>query len=363
MASVAAGKVTRRRLIGTSAAAAAVVMTGSGVAGAAEPGKTAASRLPEHLNRLRKGRTVHPPKLRPGDKVRVVSPGSTPDRESMARGIEILQSWGLVVELGEHVYDEYGYLAGKDEDRLADLNAALADPEVRGVFAARGGYGCQRIADGIDLRAVRRDPKVLVGFSDITSLQAMLWESTRLATVHGPMVNWDDERTGPESIEALRAAVMSTDQVKLERDPEETTAPVLVPGKASGVVLGGNLSLVSSSVGARDQLDLRDAIFFVEEVGEANYRIDRMLTQLLRCGDLPKVAGVVIGQITDSSHDEGEWDAVGVLQDRLGALGVPVLGGLKLGHGPGQLTIPLGSMATMDADAGTLIVESAVSDG
>src|SRR5690606_11123817 len=154
------------------------------------------------------------------------------------------------------------------------------DPKVRGVFAARGGYGCQRIAEGSVLRAVRRDPKVLVGFSDMTSLQAMLWESTRLTTVHGPMVNWDDERTGPESIESLRAAVRRPDQVKLERDPEETAAPVLVPGKASGVVLGGNLSLVSSSVGARDPLDLRDAIFFVEEVGEANFRIDRMLTQL-----------------------------------------------------------------------------------
>ena len=245
--------------------------------------------------------------------------------------------------------------------RLADLNAALADPSVKAVFASRGGYGCQRIADGVDLRALRRHPKILVGFSDITSLQALLWESTRLATIHGPMVNWDDERTGPDSAAALRAAVMTTDPVVLERDPEQATAPVLVPGKARGIVLGGNLTLVSSSVGARDELDLKRAIFFFEEVDEANYRLDRMLTQLYRSGELGTVAGVVIGQVTNSAHDPGEWDTVGVLNDRLGELGVPVFGGLKLGHDKGQLTIPLGSMATMDAEAGRLVVESAVS--
>lgn len=351
-------EMNRRKLLGATAAAA-----GGAVLGVGTPGVAAAAQLPSGLDRLRKGRTVRPPKLRPGDLVRVVSPGSRPNEARMARGIEILESWGLVVELAPHVYDDYGYLAGTDDVRLADLNAALADPDVRGVFASRGGYGCQRIADGIDLAAVRRDPKLLVGFSDITSLQAMLWESTRLATIHGPMVNWDDERTGPESAAALKAAVMTTDPVVLERDPAETTAPVMVPGKARGVVLGGNLTLVSSSVGAGDELDLRKAIFFFEEVGEANYRLDRMLTQLRRSGELGTVAGVVIGQITDSSGDPGEWDTVGVLNDRLGDLGVPVLGGLKLGHGGGQLTIPLGTTATMDAEAGTLVLDSAASDG
>ncbi|MGH3431489.1 MAG: S66 peptidase family protein [Thermocrispum sp.] len=351
------GSLSRRRLLGATAAAAGGAALGMGL-----PGTASAAPLPAPPARLRKGRTVRPPKLRPGDRVRVVSPGSRPNEQRMARGIEILESWGLEVELAPHVYDDYGYLAGTDDVRLGDLNAALADPDVRAVFAARGGYGCQRIADGIDVRAVRRDPKVLVGFSDITCLQAMLWESARLATIHGPMVNWDDERTGPESIAALRSAVMTTEQVVLNRDPAEATAPVMVPGKASGVVLGGNLSLVSSSVGARDELDLRRAIFFFEEVDEANYRLDRMLTQLHRCGELGTVAGVVIGQVINSASDPGEWDTVGVLNDRLRGLGVPVLGGLKLGHDKGQLTIPLGTKATMDAEAGTLVVDAGVSD-
>lgn len=345
----------RRALLTAAAATAGAAVVGSG-------GPAAAAALPAPPARLRAGATVRPPMLRAGDRVRVVSPASRPSEDLMARGVEILESWGLVVELAPHVFDDFGYLAGPDDVRLADLNAALADPSVRAVFASRGGYGAQRIADGVDLAAVRRDPKALVGFSDITSLQALLWESTRLATLHGPMVNWNDERTGPESAEALRAALMTTGPVVLKRDPAETTAPVRVPGKARGVVLGGNLTLVTSSIGAADELDLRKAIFFFEEVDEANYRLDRMLTQLRRAGILDRVAGVAIGQITNSASDPGEWDAVGVLNDRLGELGVPVLGGLKIGHDKGQLTLPLGSPAVLDADAGTLTVDPAVTD-
>jgi muramoyltetrapeptide carboxypeptidase len=292
----------------------------------------------------------------------VVSPGSTPDPALVARGTEILRSWGLTVEMGRHVFDKYGYLAGRDEDRLADLNEAFADPGIRGVFASRGGYGTQRIVDRLDLKAARRNPKVVVGFSDITSLQARLWRAARLVTFYGPMVNWSDARTGPESIESLRRAVMTTESVVITRDPHETTAPVMVPGKARGVLLGGNLSLIDAAVGADDLPGLRDAVFFFEEVGEAPYRIDRMLTHLRRAGALRGVKGIAIGQITDSVAEPGEWDAVGVLKDRLGHLGVPVLGGLRLGHGKGQLTVPLGSHATIDAAAGTLTIKSGVTD-
>ncbi|WP_345021783.1 LD-carboxypeptidase [Actinomadura keratinilytica] len=308
------------------------------------------------------GRVVRPPMLRPGDRVRVVSPGSTPDPEQVERGVEILRSWGLDVELGGHVFDRHGYLAGRDEHRLADLQEALDDPDVRGVFAARGGYGTQRIVDRLDLRGVRRRPKVVVGFSDITSLQARLWRAARLVTFQGPMVAWNDDRTGAESAESLRAAVMTTRPVVLTRDPAETSAAVMVPGRARGPLLGGNLSLVDAAVGAGDLPVLRGAVFFLEEVGEAPYRMDRMLTHLRRAGALKGVRGVVIGQITDSVGEPGEWDAVGVLRDRLGDLGVPVLGGLRLGHGRGQLTVPLGARAAVDASAGTLTVEAGVTD-
>ncbi|MEH1164073.1 LD-carboxypeptidase [Micromonospora sp. CPCC 205539] len=341
--------LSRRHILGAGVAAAGgALLVGAGDAAAAQ----AAPRRPQKPVRARA--------LAPGDRVRVVSPGSTPDPALMARGIEILRGWGLEVELGQHVYSKYGYLAGTDEQRLADLNAALNDPGVRAVFAARGGYGTQRIVDRIDVSGLRRDPKVVVGFSDITSIHGKLWRDTGLIGFYGPMVNWTDSRTGPESAEALRRAVMTTAPITITRDPAETAAPVLVPGRATGRLLGGCLTLISTSLGAADSPDFDGAILFFEDVDESPSSIDGMLTELRRVGVLRRVAGVVVGQITDSVGEPGEWDAVAVLKDRLYDLGVPVLGGLRLGHGNGQLTIPLGARATIDATAGTLTVEAGV---
>jgi muramoyltetrapeptide carboxypeptidase len=277
----------------------------------------------------------------------------------MDRGLQILRGWGLDVEVAPHVYDRWGYLAGSDADRLADLNAALRDPGVRGVFAARGGYGCQRIVDRMDVAAARRDPKVVVGFSDITSLHGRLWREARLATFYGPMVNWTDSRLGPASEASLRAAVMSTDQVVLTRDPAEPSAAVQVAGRARGRLLGGTLSMLDTSVGAGDLPDLGGAILLIEDIDEAPYSYDRMLTHLRRVGALARINGVAVGQLVGAG-EPGERDVPAVVQERLGGLGVPVLGGLRIGHGNGQLTVPLGVPAVIDTAAGTLTVEPGV---
>ncbi|MYV39652.1 hypothetical protein GT030_12425 [Streptomyces sp. SID1328] len=137
--------------------------------------------------------TVRSPRLRPGDRVRIVSPASPPSREGVARGVEVLKSWGLRVELGEHVFDQWGYTAGRDEDRVFDLNAVFTDSGVRAVIATRGGKGAYRIVDDLDIGALRRDPKPLVGFSDITHLHLALWARGGLASLHGPFANWSDE--------------------------------------------------------------------------------------------------------------------------------------------------------------------------
>jgi muramoyltetrapeptide carboxypeptidase len=300
-----------------------------------------------------------PRALRPGDRVRVVAPGGTPDPTLMDRGLQILRGWGLEVEVASHVYDRWGYLAGSDADRLADLNAALRDPGVRGVFAARGGYGCQRIVDRMDVAAARRDPKVVVGFSDITSLHGRLWREARLATFYGPMVNWTDSRTGAASEASLRAAVMSTDRVVLTRDPAETSAAVHVPGRARGRLLGGTLSMLAASVGAGDAPDLAGAILLIEDIDEAPYSYDRMLTHLRRVGALARINGVAVGQLV-TDGEPVEPDVPTVVQERLRGLGVPVLGGLRIGHGNGQLTVPLGVPAVIDTAAGTLTVEPGV---
>lgn len=333
--------LTRRTVIGAAVA-------GAGSLAAGTPAQAFRPRA-----------AVRPPALRPGDRVRVIAPAGVPDTR-VARGIEILESFGLVVEPGEHLYDRYGYLAGTDEARLADLNAAFTDPGVRGVFAARGGYGTQRILDGLDLAAVRRDPRVFVGFSDLTALIGRLWRDARLVGFYGPMVNWTDSRTGPVEIESLRAAIMTSAPIVLTRDPAEPSAAVEVPGTATGTLLGGNLTMLQTSLGTGDLPDLRDAILLFEDTDEGPYSYDRMLTQLRRAGILERVAGIAIGQFTNAAGGTGQWTAAQAVQDRVGDLGVPVLGGLRVGHGTGQLTVPLGTPATIDTAAGTLTVRPGV---
>jgi muramoyltetrapeptide carboxypeptidase len=333
--------ITRRTLLGAAAVAGG---------GTLVPG-TAAQAAPR--------RAVRAPMLLPGDRVRVVAPGSAPDAR-LARGIEILRGFGLEVELGAHVNDRFGYLAGPDEARLADLNAAFSDPGIRGVFAARGGYGTQRIIDRLDLAAVRRDPRVFVGFSDLTALSGRLWRGARLASFYGPMVNWTDARTGPVEIASLRAAIMTTDPVVLTRDPAEPSAAVEVPGRATGTLLGGNLTILQTGYGTRDFPDLDGAILLFEDTDESPYSYDRMLTQLRRSGALDRIKGIAIGQFTNAPVTAGQWTAAQAVQDRVGDLGVPVLGGLRIGHGTGQLTVPLGTKATIDTATGTLRVASGV---
>jgi muramoyltetrapeptide carboxypeptidase len=305
---------------------------------------------------------LRPSALRPGDTVRLVSPSGPTRPERVARGIDLLTGWGLRVEVSANAYARTGFLAGPDADRLADLNGALSDPSVRAVVCTRGGYGTQRIVDGLDLAAVRVDPKLVVGFSDITALQLALWRGARLATVHGPGAAWLDERTPAVSAGSLRAALMSTDPVVVKRDPAEETAAVTVPGTASGTLVGGNLCLLAASVGTPDLADLTGAILLLEEVGEPPYKVDRMLTHLRRAGLLAGIAGVALGQFTGCA-DGWPVSIVDVLVDRLGDLGVPVLGGLPVGHGAGQLTVPVGVPATIDVAAGTLTAEPAVRAG
>jgi muramoyltetrapeptide carboxypeptidase len=295
----------------------------------------------------------------------LVSPSGPTRPERVARGVAMLEGWGLRVAVGPHAYERSGYFAGADALRLADLTAALTDPAVRGVICTRGGYGVQRLLDDLDMAAVRADPKLLVGFSDITALQLALWRGARLPSVHGPGAAWLDERTGPESADALRRALMTTETIVVKARPDEETSGVRAPGSgsatATGTLLGGNLCLLSASVGTPDLPDLGGAILLLEEVGEPPYKIDRMLTHLRRSGALRGLAGVAVGQFTDCA-DGWEVSVAEVLNERLGDLGVPVLGGLPIGHGKDQLSVPVGVPATLDVDAATLTVEPAVTD-
>ncbi|GAB7046971.1 S66 peptidase family protein [Catenuloplanes indicus] len=297
------------------------------------------------------------PALVPGDAVRIVATAHPGDAR-LDRGQAVLEQLGLVVQYGEHVYGGTPYLAGTDQQRLDDLNAAVRDPAVRAVIGARGGYGTQRIIDGLDIDAVRADPKIFVGFSDLTVLLSRLWRAARLVSFYGPVAAWVDDRLGPASIASLRGALMTCDDIVLTRDPAEPSAAVRIDGTASGPLLGGNLTMIASDVGTGSLPDLTGAILLLEDVNEAPYRFDRMLTQLIRSGKLDRLAGVVLGQFTNCGT--GTPTAAAVVAERLGTLGVPVLGGLRIGHGAGQLTVPIGAHATMDVAAGTLVVAPGV---
>lgn len=300
---------------------------------------------------------VRPATLADGDLVALVSP-SGPVRAARAdAAVGVLTGWGLRTRLGEHALARNGYLAGTDEQRLADLNGAFADPEVRAVLCLRGGYGMQRIVDGLDLDAVRDDPKLVMGFSDITALHLALWQGARLATVHGPVAAQLDK--GAQSPTALGAKTVLTSAVPVtvKADEAESTFRVRRPGRAEGVLLGGNLAMLASSVGTVHMPDLTGAILLIEDINEQPYRIDRMLTQLLRSGALSGLAGVAIGQFTDCDAEGEGPSAEDVLEERLGAAGVPVLGGLPIGHGDQHVAIGVGVPAVLDADAGTLTVQ------
>jgi muramoyltetrapeptide carboxypeptidase len=291
-------------------------------------------------------------RLRAGDRVRLVSPASFPDAGWADQVAATLAGWELRPEVGSAALARHGFMAGRDEDRLADLNAAFRDPGIRAVVTTTGGAGAYRIVDGIDFDAVRGDPKPLIGFSDITNLHLALWARTGLATVHGCV------GTGGRTDESARRLLFDPGPLTVHASPEP---PLTVAGRAAGILVGGNAGAMSNFVGA-GLPDLDGTIVLLE--GAQNPHFDRFLWALRRGGALRGVRGLAIGDLAGldpSVADPGPESAVEVLRDRVAGLGVPVLSGLPIGHLPGQVCVPLGTTATIDTNAGTLTAESAVS--
>jgi muramoyltetrapeptide carboxypeptidase len=303
-----------------------------------------------------------PRALRPGDRVRIVSPASTPSRRGVEAGVGLLSSWGLKVEVAPHVFDEFaGFLAGTDAARASDLNDALRDPGVRAVFASRGGKGAYRLLELLDYSAVEADPKLVVGFSEVTIIHLAILQRCSVPGIHGPFASWSFDGCGPGSAERLRRAVMTTEAVDLRSDASESTSALTTSGAASGPLVGGNLDMVRTAAGSCLP-ELAGAILLIEDPGRDQIgRIDRSLHQLRSTGLLRGVAGVAVGQFGDIEPRPGRWTVIDVLRDQLSRLGVPILGGLPLGHGLHPATTPVGTQATLDAEAGTMTVEAATS--
>ena len=295
-----------------------------------------------------------PPRLRRGDRVRLVAPCSPLPESQLNAAVEILTGWGLRVEPAPHVRDRHPtlpYLAGQDRDRAMDLQQAWCDPDVRAVFCVRGGDGAHRMLDLLDFDAMRRvEPKALIGFSDITALHEAFAIELGVATLHGPVVGTryfvGDETAQRE----LYTTLFAPEERMLLTSPG---AHGLVPGRAEGVLFGGNLSLLNDGLATpHSRLSAAGGILLLEDVNEDAARIDRMLTHLLRTGWMNGVAGVAIGTWSDCPPDPGA--IAELMRDRLGALGVPVLWGLEFGHCAAQLTLPLGVAAMLDTERGSL---------
>lgn len=306
-----------------------------------------------------------PPRLRPGDTVGVVSPASTMSSED---GLDRAEHWirgmGLVPKFGPNAGGRYGYLAGTDAQRAGDLNAAYADPEVKAVFAVRGGWGGARILPLLDWKTIRANPKLLIGFSDVTALHLAFAKRAGFATIHGGNATSSWRKASWESLWRLAFAA-DTPTLGGAAIEAETgrAARTITGGKAIGRLLGGNLTILSTLMGTGWLPDLKGAVLFLEDVNEAEYRVDRMFQQLKLAGILDGLAGIVFGQCTSCATTAPDY--AGFTLDQLidhycAPLGIPAVTGFDSGHIANQLSLPSGARVELDADARTVRLLEAV---
>jgi muramoyltetrapeptide carboxypeptidase len=307
---------------------------------------------------------VKPRKLQAGDTVGMIVPASMVfEADLVDRGTEQLQALGYKVKVGEHAKARYGNLAGTDRDRAADINHFFADPEVRAVVAFSGGWGTPRLLPYLDYDTIRKNPKVLIGFSDITGLLNAVHKKTGLVTFHGPnadskyesytMANYQKVVMTAEPIGLLANPAKRDDEL-IDRDNRIVT---LGGGSGTGRLVGGNLSLIAATMGTPYEIDTTGAILFLEDTHEELYRIDRMLTQLWLAGKFDKLAGFVFGRCTDCPIEGPALSLGELLRERFAHL--PSIWGLSFGHIEKKLTIPIGLPATLDANAKTLTINEA----
>jgi muramoyltetrapeptide carboxypeptidase len=302
--------------------------------------------------------TVKPGALRPGDTIGVVAPAAAVERAYLERGVATLTAMGYRVKVSRHALDRAGILAGTDATRAGELAAFFADPEVKAIFAARGGYGCGRLLPLLDFAALASTPKIFLGYSDETYLLNALVEQAGMVAFHGPMVAMDLARgLNPAARDHLSRLLAG--EVMAGGLEARTT---LRPGSAEGILIGGCLSVVVAMIGTPWEPTFDGRILFLEDTGEKAYRVDRMLTQLRQAGALGRVAGIVFGAIHPADGGAREHELIAhFLADEVADLDCPVLGGIEAGHGTEHFTLPLGLNVRLDgANRRLVFTESAV---
>lgn len=307
---------------------------------------------------------IKPQALRRGDVIGIVAPASPPvSEDALSRGIRYLEQLGYRILVGDNIFKKRGYLAGTDKERIADFHNLLANKHVKAIFLARGGYGCGRLLPLLDFNLIRRHPKIILGYSDFTALSLAIFSKTRLVTFTGPMVASDmADGLSREAEERLWHTLSSTKPLKPLKISKKKRIK-LHPGKSSGRLLGGNLSLVVSLLGTPYFPNEKDSIWLLEEIDERPYRIDRMLTQLKNAGIFQKTRGIVLGEFVDCTppSDKPSLTFQEAFKDTFGHSPFPVLGHFHYGHVKNLLTLPIGTRVRLDTEKGELsFIESAV---
>lgn len=307
---------------------------------------------------------LKPTRLQPGDTVGFITPGSFATDEALQKAWTNIEKLGLKVKPGKNLRALRGFNAGTDAQRLEDIHQMFADPEVKAVWCVRGGYGCTRLLPFLDFNLIQQNPKVFIGYSDITALLHAIHLNTGLVCFHGPVAasNFTDYNLSELENLLFRASSRHTilmAEAQKEKAASEYQPSVIQRGSATGVLCGGNLSLMAAMAGTPHAFDLSGKLVFIEEVEERPYRVDRMLTTLLQASNLHKAAGIALGVFSacQPKPDERSLSLMETLQDRLGGLGMPVVYGLSFGHVAENCTLPVGIPATLDTATLSLQLE------
>jgi len=294
--------------------------------------------------------SVKAERLRKGDRIGVIAPAGPVKPSELAPGIQLLQSTGYEVQLGQHIYENRDYLAGTDESRLQDLHDMFTEPLVKAIICARGGYGTMRILDRLDYDLIRDHPKILVGYSDITALLWALYKKIGLLSFHGPMVK-DLTKNNNRNFQSFLDLLSSHEGMIVNF----TEKQVIRHGRRRGILLGGNLSLIFHLAGTPFMPSLRGVILFIEDRGESPYRIDRIVTSLKLMGLFKELAGLVVGDFQGCGDPD---NLKRLIIETVPEPGVPIVFGLPVGHGTKNLCLPLGLPFVLDTENGILSTRS-----
>lgn len=305
---------------------------------------------------------IKPPALKTGDTIAISAPaGAVWDDAQIEKFVSIMENSGFQVKRGQTLKEKYGYFAGTDEFRASEINKFFLDKSVNAIFCMKGGWGCAKILDKLNFEVIKNNPKVIMGFSDITSLLIAINAKTGMATYHGPVGNsgWNDF-----TIKYVKEVLVDKKIVSYTYPEEETDKYYTInEGKATGILVGGNLTVLASMIGSEYLPDWKNKILFLEETGEEPYRIDRMLTQLKLAGVLKNISGFVFGKCVKCEAEEPEkaFTLQQVLEQHIKPLGIPAFYGAMIGHIVNKYTIPIGINAEIDASTGSIkLLETAV---